>query len=300
MMKDQPMRNREYGARQGISQGKLSDLGLTEFETSRACIERNIAMLRRLANQNSKVPECLARCRYGACANSSCLEGCHIASRTRRFEAIASAVPIFDAHPGPMWQVTVVHPRWKRAVGKLNTLNVAAIRQWNYRRLAKLGRGVIALGICEASLNRELDTSYHWQGEVQQIVAGVELDELKTVFADVRVGARPHASPVMINKVMNLPVQLAYAQKHWVEERAAYISKTNGRCNRRHKPPKAAHWAEPTYDCLRYGPRRATSLSPLTDLQFDVAGLVTQAAAPKAPCWHRINYEQTLNQTSIR
>lgn len=230
-----------------IQNRRMAELGLPHFETLSDATERNALMIARLrAHGLEEQAQKVSICRGDWCASSICLEGCNIASRRRRCDTIESSLRILQRHGGPLYQVTIVHPNWEMAEGNLAELNLLAMRQWNARRLNATGiKRILAVGICEVSLNRELSGSVHWAGEIQQIVAGVPREELKQAFfLSSRDHARVNQSPVMVSEVDNLPVQLGYAQKHYVVERRAYISPKTSRQARRKLPPQPAHWAE--------------------------------------------------------
>jgi hypothetical protein len=129
----------------------------------------------------------------------------------------------------------------------LNGTNIAAARQWFYRRLRRLQKPVpIAIGTYEASLNRELNGESLWAGEIHAVIAGSSQQELRrSLRIENRYREhRPNGKPVMVKPVKRLGRNIAYSLKRFVEERRAYISDKTGRQGRRHLPPQQADWAE--------------------------------------------------------
>jgi hypothetical protein len=227
----------------------IRQLGLSDFESLNDCQLRQTEMLDRLEQKGYDAlgRDFVTECSRDYCAADYCSEGCHFATRFRRIYGIYSAYKIFANHPGPFFDVSLVHPRWEKIPGTLETLNIAAARQWNYRRLRSLdATHVIAIGMFEVSLNRELDGSTHWGGEIHQVVAGAEKKDLSNAFKIEKRyrEQRPSARLLVVTEAENLIRRIAYSQKRFVEERRAYISASTSRQARRHLPPKAADWAE--------------------------------------------------------
>ena len=85
------------------------------------------------------------------------------------------------------------------------------------------------------SFNRELDGKAFWAGEIHCVVAGAAKEDLRsTLYIQPRYRVRrPGARLLVISKVDDLPRQVAYSLKRFVEERRAYIA-SNGRQHRRH------------------------------------------------------------------
>ena len=227
---------------------QMAALGLTKFETEDDCHRRQAEMLKRLATTGlvSNIAQ-IGNCSTEKCAgDGGCKEGCYFGSRRRRFETVSTAHEIMKNLAGPHYQVTVVHPGWELPLGALAEMNIAAMRQWNFRALKSLGiKGVVAVGIVEVSLNVELSGETHWAGEIQQVVVGASREELKAAFAIQNYNRRrKHQTPVMVSDVASLGTQLGYAQKHLVCERRAYISAGTGRQSRNKLPPVTESWAE--------------------------------------------------------
>ncbi|WP_426219963.1 hypothetical protein [Methylobacterium sp. NFXW15] len=106
-----------------------------------------------------------------------------------------------------------------------------------FMRLTKrTGKRPKAVGAFEVCLNRDLNGTKTWAGQVHLIVAGATRDEL---HAALGVGTRyylpPYAKPLVIQEVSNTARQQAYALKRYAEQRIAYLGK-NGRQARRHLP----------------------------------------------------------------
>jgi hypothetical protein len=226
----------------------MAELGVSDFESEVACARRQLEMVRRLEKQgyDRTLWSELSDCDSEYCTRSRCIEGCHYGTRHRRLEQIRTGCRLLEHHPGPLWQVSIVHPLWECSVGSLAEISVPAAREWNYRRLKTLDDdNIVAIGTFEVSVNRELDGELHWAGEIQQIVAGAEAD-LRKAFQIEKYHRRRGSNQklVKIIAVASLGRQLAYSVKRFVEERRAYISSETGRQARRHLPPQPEHWAE--------------------------------------------------------
>ena len=226
---------------------RMAELGLPDFERVADCLHRQHDMLRRLVACGwPDLVGNLAGCTIDFCAEPHCKEGCHLGSRRRRYETVTTAATLMEGC-SPYYEVTIVHPAWRQPVGHLRDMNINGMGQWNYRVLAGMGGDNIkAVGIREATLNRERDGTVHWAGEIQQIVAGASKLALKEAFglAIPDHYRRPYDKPVMVNEVPCLGRKLGYAQKHWVEQRVAYLDPRTGRQGRNHLPPKDQDWAE--------------------------------------------------------
>jgi len=223
--------------------------GLPDLETRADCEERQGDTLRRLYNAGvaPSLLKDIADCTVHRCAMDVCVEACHFGTLHRRLDALTTGLPLLDGHAGPHFAVTLVHSQWEVPVGHLAEINIAAASQWNRRRLCDLAvPGLLAIGSFEVSLNRELDESLHWAGEIQQIVAGASYEDLRRAFQieDRCRDARPGQRMVDVRQFDDLARKFAYGQKRLIEERRAYISPTTGRQTRRHLPPPAEQWAE--------------------------------------------------------
>jgi hypothetical protein len=227
----------------------LAELGVSDFETSAKCNQRQLEMMRRLENQgyDPKLWSELSDCESDYCAKARCTEGCHYGTRRRRLEQIRTGCQLLEKHPGQLREVSIVHPLWERPVGSLVDVSVPAAQQWNYRRLKTLDHhNIVAIGTFEVTVNRELNGALYWAGEIQQIVAGAAENDLRNAF-QIEKHHRSRGSNQKLLKIIpveHLGPQLAYCLKRFVEERRAYISAKTGRQARRHLPPQPEQWAE--------------------------------------------------------
>jgi hypothetical protein len=227
----------------------MAELGVSDFESEVACARRQLEMVRRLEKQgyDRTLWSELSDCDSEYCTRSRCIEGCHYGTRHRRLEQIRTGCRLLAQHPGPLWQVSIVHPLWECPVGSLAEVSVPAAREWNYRRLKTLDDdNIVAIGTFEVSVNRELDGELYWAGEIQQIVAGEAKDDLRNAL-QIEKHHRSRGSNQKLLKIIaveHLGPQLAYCLKRFVEERRAYLSPNTGRQARRHLPPQPEHWAE--------------------------------------------------------
>jgi hypothetical protein len=227
----------------------MAELGVSDFESEVACARRQLEMIRRLEREgyDRGLWSDLSHCDAEYCARRRCTEGCHYGARHRRLEQIRTGYRVLEQHPGPLLQVSIVHPLWECPVGSLAEVGVPAAREWNYRRLKTLDDdNIVAIGSFEISLNRELDGELYWAGEIQQIVAGANKHDLRKAFK-IEKHHRSRGSNQKLLKIIaveRLGRQLGYSVKRFVEERRAYISPKTGRQARRHLPPQPEHWAE--------------------------------------------------------
>lgn len=230
-------------------QAELERLGVPEFETPATCARRQLEMIRRLEREgyDRALWSELSDCDSEYCAKPRCTEGCHYGTRHRRLEQLRTGYRLLEQHPGPLFQVSIVHPVWECPVGSLEEIAVPAAREWNYRHLKALDDdNIVAIGSFEVSVNRELDGELYWAGEIQQIVAGAAKDDLRKAFK-IEKHHRSRGSNQKLLKIIAVEClgrQLGYSVKRFVEERRAYISLKTGRQARRHLPPQPELWAE--------------------------------------------------------
>ena len=246
------MMARSIAASRQVERGQraeLAALGVSEFETAAACDRRQLEMIRRLEREgyDRALWSELSNCDAEYCARPRCTEGCHYGTRHRRLEQIRTGYRLFEQHPGPLLQVSIVHPLWECPIGSLAEIGVSAAREWNYRRLKTLDDdNIVAIGSFEVSVNRERDDELYWAGEIQQIIAGAAKDDLRKAF-QIEKHHRTRGSNQKLLKIISverLGRQLGYSVKRFVEERRAYTSPKTGRQARRHLPPQSEHWAE--------------------------------------------------------
>jgi hypothetical protein len=225
---------------------KMAALGLERFETATDCLRNQVYMSQRVVRFGKTKHFDVADCTADHCAASQCSEGCYFGARRRRIDTISTAHAMMIEHGGPFFQVTFVHPSWKYRPGKLDYMNIPAMRQFNARILKGLAiEGLLAVGICEATLNVERSGARHWAGEIQQVVAGADKASLAAAFAiKNRSACKAYERPVMVKKITNLGLSLGYAQKYFVQQRIAFTSRINGRQAQRHMPLRSADWAE--------------------------------------------------------
>lgn len=222
---------------------RLAALGLDNFETAADIASRQHAMVRALARTDAPpgLIRGLGRCTSEGCGLRRCRDGCHEAQARLRAALIPQADLLVRAQPGPLRAVTLVHPLWEvpNAAGP-GAISIPAVKQHIKRSFMKLaartGKRVMAVGAFEVSLNRELDGTKTWAGQVHLIVAGATRDELHaSLGVDERYPLPPYAKPLVVEEVGNTARQQAYALKRLAEQRIAYRGK-NGRQERKHLP----------------------------------------------------------------
>jgi hypothetical protein len=182
-------------------------------------------------------------CEPDWCPHALCWDACHFAARNRRLKEIVSAHALLTAHGGPLVDISLVDPSWQRRIGDLHSSNIPAARQKIYRRLKEIP-DLIAIGSFEACVNTELDGSQHWAMGLHAIAAGATKEDLRRALKLPAATRLRHRRPLVLGDVGNLGRQLAYALKHFVEERRAYRNPSNGRIQRRHLPLPSHLWLE--------------------------------------------------------
>lgn len=226
---------------------QMRKIGISNFESFSDVHTRQQEMFRRFDANDIDTEDFdeLRLCEPEYCARTGCNAGCHFGTRKLRFKEILLAYEFFSQLNEPLYMATIVHPLWQRPLGDLSKINIKAARQWNYRRLHSLGPNVFAKGIFEVSLNHELDGSYHWAGQIHQIVSGASEKAFDEAFALEPSYHQENAKPVDVEPVGNLGYQQGYCLKRLGQERRAYKSSKTGRQNRRKLPfQKAVHWIE--------------------------------------------------------
>jgi len=216
---------------------RIESMNLGNFETYLQCLHRQAEMLKLFGSYLPDASEwrALARCDARTCGKATCTEACYLATINRRLSYLDSGLPILEAHKGPKCDVSLVHPLWEAPVGKLSAINMAGAAQWTYRRLKHLAiPGLVAMGIFEVSLNRNLGGEVYWAGGIHQIIAGASESQLRRAFKiDGRHRqARPNQRMVHVTTVERIETQFAYAQKRFVEQGIAYKSSKTGRQDR--------------------------------------------------------------------
>lgn len=222
---------------QNLIRREMTAIGLPDFETADHCITRNQQMRRRLQNHLARPPELVSRIELDPllAGDDSHLgyDGNWLASRRYRAMLIPQAYDLLKDHPGPLFFVTVAHPKWELPVGQLEDANIDAAKQWLGRRLKTLPAPVIVVGGFEASISIELDRHTFWAGHLHIVVAGATRLQLKEALAiEKHYRHRTYAKPVTVVAVGNLARQLGYATKRIAKRGVAYIG-DNGRQQRR-------------------------------------------------------------------
>jgi hypothetical protein len=204
----------------------LSLPGLDGIESWGDVQDRQKVMRRLLGSAGYDPAElnALSRCGPSFCGLHECREGCWFATAKRRSQQIPTAHQLIRLHPGPWLDVCIVHPLWEARVGALKDVKIEAARQWLCRRLRILPGKVIGIGTFEVSLNVELGGETFWAGELHFVVAGADAAQIRRALQiESKYRARrPHARLVVVTNVDNLPRQIGYATKRFVQERRAY------------------------------------------------------------------------------
>ncbi|MEA1831274.1 hypothetical protein U8607_04175 [Methylobacterium durans] len=221
----------------------MDALGLPDFETEQHCTDRQQRMVRALARAKARrgLTHALARCTADACGSHRCREGCHHAARRLRLALVPQADRLLRAQPGPLLNVTLVHPAWEAAYeAGPEAISIPTVKQWLKRRLTRLtrltGASIMAAGSFEVSLNIGDAGTKTWAGHVHFNCAGATR---KGLHAALAIGSSntldDYAKPLVIKEVTNTARQQAYALKRFAEQRMAYKA-DNGRRARRSLP----------------------------------------------------------------
>ena len=220
---------------------QMTAIGLPDFETAAQCIRRNQQMLRRLQNHDATPPELISRIQLGPLHvadddRDRGYDGDWFASRSYRAMLVPQAYGVLKDHPGPLFFVTIAHPKWELPVGQLEDANTDAATQWLGRRLQRLPSPVLVVGGYEASLRVELNGDTYWAGHLHFVIAGAGEEELKTALEiERRYRERKYAKPVTVMPIGSLAKRLGYSTKRIVKRGIAYIGR-NGRQQRRELP----------------------------------------------------------------
>jgi hypothetical protein len=227
----------------------MAAIGLPDFETTAQCVKRSQQMLRRLQNHEGTPTELLNRIQLDPkhvadYSDNPGYDGDWLASRSYRAMLIPQALNLLKDHAGPLFFVTVAHPKWELSIGQLKNANIDAVTQWIHRRLRRLRSPILVVGGYEASLRVEVTGHAYWAGHVHLVIAGADEEELKTVLKGERCYLkRKYAKPVTVAPIGNLVKRLGYSTKRIVKRGIAYIG-TNGRQQRRELPLATAHQIE--------------------------------------------------------
>jgi hypothetical protein len=226
----------------------MTAVGLPDFETAAHCIERNQQMLRRLQNHEATPVGLIRRIELDPLpandSNAVGYDGDWFASRRYRAMLIPQAFELLRDHPGPLFFVTIAHPKWEIPVGQLENANIDAAKQWLGRRFQRLPSPVLVVGGYEASLRVELNGETYWAGHLHLVIAGAGEEELKAALKiEQRYRKRKYAKPVKVEPIGDLAERLGYSTKRIVKRGIAYVGK-NGRQQRRELPLTAKHQVE--------------------------------------------------------
>jgi hypothetical protein len=227
--------------RQVTETRQMIALGPPNFETPSQCVSRNKRMVRRF--QKHGIPphlnDQLQRLTYSGVPEISCdtgVDGDWLASRRYRLMLLPQAYDLLKNHPGPLFFITIAHPKWSLPIGQLENTNVDAAKQWLRRRLKTLSVPVTVVGGYEASVSVELNGDIFWAGHLHLVVAGADEEKLKTVLkVEKRYRKRKHSKPVTVVSISNLAKRLGYSTKRIAKRGTAYIGK-NRRQQRRRLP----------------------------------------------------------------
>jgi hypothetical protein len=218
---------------------RMRAIGLPDFETEETVAkqhERRIRRLRRngILDDNPQMERCADFCELpGFCPAACCVK-----LREYRARLLPEATKLLFGYSRRVFSVTVVHPRYQVAAGKLSRVSIKAFAQYLARRLKKLendiGSKLVAIGGIEATLDARLDGKKLWSPHAHLVVWGdVTAKQLRTALMPSKKFRREDEKPVVVKSALAPGRALGYATKRRPQMRQAYTSKTTGRQHRR-------------------------------------------------------------------
>jgi hypothetical protein len=183
---------------------QLAKLGITDFETVAAAVQRQQDMLRRLERVLSDPGRLagLADCDKNHCGRVKCAEVCQFGTRRRRRKEIPAAHRLLlRKSAGPFCEVRVGRGGWAQPAGKLNRVSIAAAKKLNRLALDKLYYPtLIAVGTFKVSVAPKHEGG-GWKNEIHVIVSGAKKAELEKVYSSSRPAA---GNFLRVKKITNL------------------------------------------------------------------------------------------------
>lgn len=199
---------------------EMNALGFSDFETQAYCEKQNALMLRRLSRY-APAQHQFFRDLLDINDPKDQRDGDWLACRNARARLIIEASELFKDRDD-LHFVTFGHPSWRRPCGKLDQINIDAVKQLVYRRLRQLGPDVLAIGGFEARLSIEIDKTRYWEGHIHLVTAGASKADIDAVLGDARGRRHRHEKPLMTLDIGHLPTRLGYSTKRVVKQYIAY------------------------------------------------------------------------------
>ncbi|MFG1420896.1 hypothetical protein [Roseixanthobacter liquoris] len=223
----------------------MTSRGIPDFETLPACLERQLAMERRVQASPRSAEQPVLHCdRHGACADwGTCPASCHQATRLHRAESILAGGDLFDQIGGDKYLVTVVDSDFEVGIGALRTIWPSRVAGRTISALRRAGlKGPALFGVDVAVINAGKRTFF--APHIHGVIANADAQELRYAL---KCGVRGtgNARPVQVKKIKPGDVHrcVAYVLKRRPQALTRYVG-ANGRVETRHLPPRADHHAE--------------------------------------------------------
>jgi hypothetical protein len=169
-----------------ISDGKLSKrvkrLGASNFESIEETARRQADMLRRFEEEGIGDGYVgFHDCRHDHCGLVHCSPGCWFNIRRRWLMDVLAAEKLLRGLDGPLYQMWLGRGAWRQPFGRLNVMNIDAVKQSVRSRLnTRRGQNDLVIGMFKLSSKPGEDG---WIGQVHAITAGFEkMHELRRAF----------------------------------------------------------------------------------------------------------------------
>jgi hypothetical protein len=183
---------------------RIKRLGASNFEAVDDTARRQVDMLRRLEEVvGVSTHQGFRDCGSDDCGLLRCSAGCWFSLRRRWLVGVLSAHELIRHLPGPLYEVRIIHDKWHRPLGKLNTMNVQSAKQFARHRLdTRNGRKAIMIGSYKVA---EDPYAGGWVGEIHAVVGGSEKLALRAAF---RLPPDVSRNYVAVVEVKHLPTTL--------------------------------------------------------------------------------------------
>lgn len=229
---------RSEGKRKQLEQ-KMRAVGLPDFETPESVSRQQERMVRRLDRRGLLDDHMEMKTCAGVCELPGlCSAACWVKRREYRAYLIPEATRLMFGYSKYVHTVSVVHPRYQVAPGKLSQFSLGAFKQQLARRLKKLersiGKRVVAIGAIELTLDVELDGTTVWSPHAHLVVWGnVTKKQFRKALLPSKKFRHPREKLVVVKPALAPGRALGYATKRHPQLRQAYKSEKNGRQHRR-------------------------------------------------------------------
>ncbi len=141
----------------------------------------------RKTSANPARSEFMAGCGPDVCNKEGCAEACPFGAWQRRRLQAPKIRRLLKSHPGPFFEIHIVHGNWAPPFGLLRTASIPAAKQLQRRSLDRLHNPtIVAIGTFKAAPDYSMS---RWQCRIHMIVAGADRADLDTAFSGLRSDA---------------------------------------------------------------------------------------------------------------